>query len=373
MFIWERPDWPRWTFDLGKLAAPLGRVRHHQGRFLGRMESLGFKLRDEAVLTTLTHDVVKSSEIEGEHLNAAQVRSSIARRLGIDSVALVPTDRHVDGVVEMLLDATRKYAEPLTADRLSDWHGALFPTGRSGLNRIVTASWRDDARGPMQVISGPYGHEKVHYLAPPAERVPWEMERFLVWFNAEGSDFDAVLKAGLAHLWFVTIHPFDDGNGRIARAIGDMALARSEQTAYRFYSLSAQIEGERSAYYEILERSQKGTMDVTPWLEWFLVCLSRALDRAELTMASVLRKARFWEKHAAKTLNERQVNMLNRLLDGFEGKLTTTKWAKITKCSQDTAYRDILQLVEDGVLQKGEAGGRGTHYALILDEGVLSS
>ena len=367
MFIWGRPDWPRWSFDLEKLAEPLGRVRHHQGRFLGRMESLGFKLRDEAVLSTLTQDVLKTSEIEGEHLNAAQVRSSIARRLGIDSVALVPADRHVDGVVEMLLDATRNYAESLTAERLFSWHGALFPTGRSRLNRILTATWRDDAKGPMQVISGPYGHEKIHYVAPSAERVPQEMDRFLTWFNAENSGLDPVLKAGLAHFWFVTIHPFDDGNGRIARAIGDMALARSEQTAYRFYSLSAQIEAERRAYYEILERSQKGTMDVTPWLEWFLDCLSNALDRAELTMGSVLQKARFWEKHAFRALNERQIMLLNRLLDGFEGKLTTTKWAKIAKCSQDTAYRDILQLVEYRILQKGEAGGRGTNYELIVD------
>jgi Fic family protein len=367
MFIWERSDWPCWSFDLEKLAEPLGRVRHHQGRFLGRMESLGFKLRDEAVLATLTQDVVKTSEIEGEHLNAAQVRSSIARRLGIDTVALVPADRHVDGVVEMLLDASRNYAEPLSAERLFAWHGALFPTGRSGLDRILTASWRDDAKGPMQVISGPYGHEKIHYVAPPAERVPQEMERFFAWFNTEKSSIDAVLKAGLAHLWFVTIHPFDDGNGRIARAIGDMALARSEQTAHRFYSLSAQIETERNAYYDVLEDSQKGNMDVTAWLEWFLACLSRALGRAELTMSSVLRKARFWEQHAIRVLNERQIMMLNRLLDGFEGNLTTTKWARIAKCSQDTAYRDILQLVEYGVLQRGEAGGRGTNYELILE------
>ncbi|MFA7536901.1 MAG: Fic family protein [Desulfuromonadales bacterium] len=367
MFIWERVDWPDWSYDLENLAGPLGKVRHHQGRFLGRMESLGFKLRDEALLTTLTQDVVKSSEIEGEHLNAAQVRSSIARRLGIDSVALIPSDRHVDGVVEMLLDATRNYAEPLTAERLFAWHGALFPTGRSGLNQILTATWRDDAKGPMQVISGPYGHEKIHYVAPPAERVPREMDRFLAWFNTENSGVDPVLKAGLAHFWFVTIHPFDDGNGRIARAIGDMALARSEQTAYRFYSLSAQIEAERRAYYDILERSQKGPMDVTAWLEWFLDCLGRALDRAELTMETVLQKARFWERHASRALNERHIMMLNRLLDGFEGKLTTTKWAKIAKCSQDTAYRDILQLVEYEILRKGEAGGRGTNYELAIE------
>lgn len=367
MFIWEHPDWPNWIFDLEKLAEPLGRVRHHQGRFLGRMESLGFTLRDEAVLTTLTQDVLKTSEIEGEHLNAAQVRSSIARRLGIDSVALIPTDRHVDGVVEMLLDATRNFAAPLTVERLFGWHGALFPIGRSGLNPILTANWRDDAKGPMRVISGPYGHEKVHYVAPPAKRIPQEMDCFLAWFNKATPALDPVLKAGLAHFWFVTIHPFDDGNGRIARAVGDMALARSEQTAYRFYSLSAQIESERRAYYDILEKSQKGTMDVTSWLEWFLDCLNHALDRAELTTAAILGKARFWEKHASRVLNERQLMMVNRLLDGFEGKLTTTKWAKIAKCSQDTAHRDILQLVAYGLLQKGEAGGRGTHYELIAE------
>lgn len=365
MYIWEEKNWPQWRYDLLRLADPLAKVRHQQGRFLGRMESLGFKLRDEAVLTTLTEDVLKTSAIEGERLNVEQVRSSLARRLGLDAGALLPVDRHVEGVVEMLLDATRHYDQLLTIERLFAWHGALFPTGRSGLIHIRVACWRDDAKGPMQVISGPYGHEKVHYLAPPAQQLPVEMERFLAWFNAADDKIDPVLKAGLAHFWFVTLHPFDDGNGRMARAIGDMALARSEGTPQRFYSLSAQLEAERSSYYDILEQSQKGSLDVTAWLEWFLVCLSRALDRSEATMAAVLRKARFWEEHATQALNERQIRMLNRLLDGFEGKLTTSKWAKLTKCSQDTAYRDILQLIECGILLKCEAGGRGTAYELV--------
>lgn len=366
MYIWEQKDWPQWRYDLMRLAEPLARVRYRQGRFLGRMESLGFKLRDEAVLTTLTEDVLKTSEIEGERLNVEQVRSSIARRLGLDAGALVPVDRHVEGVVEMLLDATRHYDQPLTIERLLAWHGALFPTGRSGLLQIRVGCWRDDAKGPMQVISGPYGHEKVHYLALPARQLPVEMERFLNWFNEAENSVDPVLKAGLAHFWFVTLHPFDDGNGRIARAIGDMALARSEGTPQRFYSLSAQIETERSTYYDILEQSQKGSLDVTAWLEWFLGSLSRALDLSEVTMGAVLRKARFWEQHAASVLNERQIMMLNRLLDGFEGKLTTSKWAKLAKCSQDTAYRDILQLIDDNILRKNEAGGRGSAYELAV-------
>lgn len=365
MYIWEQKDWPQWRYDLLRLAAPLARVRHQQGRFLGRMESLGFKLRDEAVLTTLTEDVLKTSAIEGERLNVEKVRSSLARRLGLDAGALLPVDRHVEGVVEMLLDATRHYDQPLTSERLFAWHGALFPTGRSGLRPIRVACWRDDGKGPMQVISGSYGHEKVHYLAPPAQQLPLEMELFLAWFNAPDDKIDPVFKAGLAHFWFVTLHPFDDGNGRMARAIGDMALARSEGTPQRFYSLSAQIETERSTYYDILEQTQKGGLDVTTWLEWFLGSLARALDRSEVTMGAVLRKARFWEQHATVVMNERQILMLNRLLDGFEGKLTTSKWAKLAKCSQDTAYRDILQLIDGHILRKNEAGGRGSAYELI--------
>jgi Fic family protein len=328
------------------------------------MEALGFQLKAEAVLQTLTEEIVKSSEIEGEVLDKEQVRSSIARRLGMDIGALTPADRDVEGVVEMTLDATQKFAEPLTAARLFAWHAALFPTGRSGMSRIVVGAWRDGAKGPMQVVSGPIGRERVHYQAPPAKRVDGEMRAFLEWFNRDAA-IDPVLKAALAHLWFVAIHPFDDGNGRIARAIADMALARSENSAQRFYSMSAQIRAERKAYYDALERTQKGDLDVTAWIAWFLACLERAFDGAEATLASVLKKARFWEARAGAAFNDRQRAMINRLLDGFVGKLTSSKWAKIAKCSQDTALRDIDDLVKRGVLRKEPAGGRSTSYALI--------
>ena len=368
MYIWQRPEWPNWQIDLGTLTVPLASVRHGQGRLLGRMETLGFKLRDEAWLQTLTQDVITTSEIEGEHLDKDQVRSSIARRLGMDIGALAPVDRNVEGIVEVMLDATQLYARPLTIDRLFGWHGALFPTGRSGLHAINVASWRNDAGGPMQVISGPYGKQKVHYQAPPADSIGAEINRFLHWFQLEEVSIqgriDPVVKAALAHLWFVTIHPFDDGNGRLARAIGDMALARSEQTPRRFYSPSAQIQLERASYYDILERIQRGGLDVTDWLMWFLACIERAIGGAEQTLESVLIKARFWERFAGSEMNERQIKMLNRLLDGFEGKMTTSKWAKIAKCSQDTAYRDILGLMELGALVKTDAGGRSTSYEL---------
>jgi Fic family protein len=364
-YIWQYPDWPNLVYDMKRLAVPLASVRHAQGRLLGRMESLGFKLRDEAWLQTLTQDVVKTSEIEGERLDTEQVRSSIARRLGMDIAALPPVDRHVEGIVEVMLDASQNYAEPLTTERLFAWHGALFPTGRSGLMQIRVADWRDDAGGPMQVISGAVGREKVHYTAPPADRLAFEVTRFLEWFE-QTDDYDPVLKAGLAHLWLVTLHPFDDGNGRIARAVGDLALARSEQTHQRFYSLSAQIQQERADYYDILERTQKGDLDVSEWLLWFLSCLQRAIAHAEDTLSVVLVKARFWEKFASTPMNERQIKVLNRVLDGFEGKLTTSKWAKLAKCSQDTAYRDILALIEVGALGKAEGGGRSTSYELML-------
>ena len=362
-YIWQHPDWPDWIIDATRLAAPLGAVRHSQGRLLGRMEALGFKLRDEAWLQTLTQDVVKTSEIEGERLDIDQVRSSIARRLGMDIGALSPVDRHVDGIVEMMLDATQNYAVPLTTERLLSWHGALFPTGRSGLVKIRVADWRDDSAGPMQVVSGPVGREKVHYTAPPAECLAREIPGFLEWFE-RSDDLDPVLKAGLAHLWLVTLHPFDDGNGRIARAVGDLALARSEQIHQRFYSLSAQIQKERADYYTILEQTQKGDMDVTEWMLWFLSCLQRAIARAENTLSAVLMKARFWEHFADTPMNERQIKVLNRMLDGFEGRLTTSKWAKLAKCSQDTAYRDILFLIDAGALVKAEGGGRSTSYEL---------
>lgn len=345
------------------LAAPLGAVRHRQGRLIGRMEALGFELRSQATLQTMTEEVLKTSEIEGEILDREQVRSSIARRLGMDIGGLIPADRDVEGIVEMILDATQNYREPLTDERLFGWHAALFPTGRSGTQRIVVGAWRDDRSGPMQVISGPVGRERVHYEAPKAARIAQDMATFMAWFNS-GNGIDQVLKAGVAHLWFVTIHPLDDGNGRIARAIADMQLARSEQSPQRFYSMSAQIRQERKAYYEILESTQKGDLDITEWLAWFLACLSRAFDRSESILASVLRKARFWEKHARDPLNERQRDMLNRLFDRFEGKLTSSKWAAIEKCSPDTALRDITDLLERGILIKDEGGGRSTSYSL---------
>lgn len=366
MYIHELPDWPRFGWDTSRLAEPLASVRHRQGRLIGRMESLGFNLRQEAVLQTLTADVVKSSEIEGEQLPADQVRSSIARRLGIDIGALKPADRHVEGIVEMTLDATARYDEPLTAERLFGWHAALFPTGHSGMRQIRVGAWRDDRAGPMEVVSGPIGRERVHFTAPPADQLEQEMIAFLDWFNSPPA-VDQVLKAALSHLWFVTIHPFDDGNGRIARAIADMALARSERSTQRFYSMSAQIRQERAAYYATLERTQKATLDVTGWMDWFLGCLGRAIDGAQEALGTVLAKARFWERVKGIALNERQTLVLNRLLDGFEGKLTTSRYATLTRSSQDTALRDILSLVERGILVRGPEGGRSTSYALAQD------
>jgi len=362
-YIHELKEWPGFRWDAGLAAQHLAPVRHRQGRLIGRMEALGFDLRAEAVLATLTEDVLKSSEIEGEILDKDQVRSSIARRLGMDIGALAPADRHIEGVVEMMLDATQKYAEPLTDERLFAWHAALFPTGRSGMTKIIVGAWRDDGSGPMQVVSGPIGRERVHYEAPSAPRLEAEMSAFLKWFNDEAV-LDPVLKAALAHLWFVTIHPFDDGTGRIARAIADMALARSEQSAQRFYSMSAQIRLERNAYYDMLEATQKGDLDVTVWLEWFLSCLDRAIEGAEDTLSGVLRKARFWEAIKDQSLNERQRKVINRLLDGLEGKLTSSKWATLTKSSPDTALRNITDLVKRGILVRDAGGGRSTSYSL---------
>jgi Fic family protein len=362
-YIHELKGWPNFSWDTDALAALLGGVRHRQGRLLGRMQHLGFALREEAVLETLTEDVLKSSEIEGEILDKIQVRSSIARRLGMDVGALAPADRHVEGVVEMMLDATQKYHEPLTAERLFAWHAAMFPTGRSGMRKITVGAWRDDKLGPMQVVSGPEGREHVHYQAPAAPRVDAEMKAFLDWFNGEDAA-DPVLRAGIAHLWFITIHPFEDGNGRIARAIADMALARSEDSPQRFYSLSAQIRLEHKTYYELLEATQKADLDITSWLDWFLRCLDRAFGGAEEILAAVFRQADFWKKHAAAPFNDRQRDMVNRLLDGFEGKLTSTKYALIEKTSPDTALRDINDLVGRGVLTKDEGGGRSTSYSL---------
>lgn len=362
--IHERKDWPKFRWRQERLAARLAAVRHRQGRLIGRMEGVGFTLRAEAVLQTLTEEVANSSEIEGEALDKQQVRSSIARRLGMDIGALTPAERNVEGVVEIMLDATQKFDMPLTAERLFGWHAALFPTGRSGMTRIRVGAWRGDSAGPMQVVSGPIGREKVHYEAPVSKRLKREMQAFLAWFNGPETT-DPVLKAGIAHLWFATMHPFDDGNGRIARAIADMALARSENSSQRFYSMSAQIRAERKAYYDILEKTQKGDLDITAWLAWFLDCLGRAFDGAETILAGVLKKARFWELHAGERFNDRQRKILNRVLDGFEGKLTSSKWAALGKTSQDTASRDIDDLVKRGILVKEPAGGRSTSYSLV--------
>lgn len=359
-YIYERSGWPNFTFSNDVLASLLAATRHRQGRLLGEMASLGFDLRNEATLTMLTAEVVESSAIEGEKLNPDEVRSSIATRLGLDAGGLPAAGRDVEGIVEMMLDATEHYDEPLSAERLFGWHAALFPAGRSGMRRITVGGWRT---GSMQVVSGPVGKERVHFAGPAAARLREEMDRFIDWFNRKSSD-DPVLRAGIAHFWFVTIHPFDDGNGRIARAIADMALARSDESKSRFYSMSAQIERERKKYYSQLERQQRGELDITPWLEWFLGCLDRAIASATGLLGAVLYKARLWEKINRRPVNERQRKIINRMLGNFEGVLTTSKYAKLAKCSNDTALRDILDLVERGILLRNEAGGRSTSYRL---------
>ena len=363
LYIWQRPDWSHWRYDLAALAGPLAEVSHAQGVLLGRLADTGLALREQASLATLTDDVVNTSEIEGETLSVQSVRSSLARRLGVDIGAIAPVDRHVEGIVEMVLDATSHCRQPLTAGRLFGWHAALFPTGYAGLSRITTGQWRSDAGGPMQVVSGPVNRRRVHFEAPPAVRLSEEMDRFLAWSNRHTPE-PALIKAGLAHLWFVTLHPFDDGNGRIARAVGDLFLARADGSPQRFYSLSAQIQRDRKAYYDILEHTQKGTLDVTAWLHWFLQTLGRAIDSAQVTLDAVLFRARFWQHWAGTVFNERQVRLLNRLLDGFDGKLTSSRWASMAHCSPDTALRDINQLVALGVLRKMPGGGRSTGYEL---------
>ncbi|MCH7613883.1 MAG: Fic family protein [Candidatus Marinimicrobia bacterium] len=368
MYIHQHDNWPNFTWDSEKLLPILGEVRSLQGKLVGSMESLGFELQNEANLETLTLDVTKSTEIEGEILNPEQVRSSIARRLGMDISGLIPSDRNVDGVVDMMIDATQNFDEPLTKQRLFDWHFALFPTGRSGMNKIIVGKWRDDSTGPMQVVSGAIGKEKVHYQAPEALQVEQEISEFLKWFS-EKENIDLVIKAGIAHLWFVTIHPFEDGNGRIARAIADMFLARADGIAQRFYSMSSQIHQERKEYYNILEKTQKGDLDITQWLKWFLNCLMNALTSSDKVLGKVLYKHKFWIKNALKIQNDRQKIMMNKLLDGFDGKLTSSKWAKITKCSPDTALRDIQDLINKHILSKTESGGRSTSYKLVkIDE-----
>lgn len=363
MYIHEQKDWPDFTWDEAGLSPLLAEVRHEQGLLLGQMTSLGFDLKDEASLLVLTQDAINTAEIEGEILNPRSVRSSIARKLGLDDTSPTPPDRDVDGLVEVLIDATKNYNQPLSEDRLFGWHAALFPTGRSGIRRITVGDWRKDAAEPMQVISGPLGREKIHFQAPHHERLVAEMTRLISWFNAS-CKLDPLIKSALSHFYFVTIHPFDDGNGRIARAIGDMQLARADKIDLRFYSMSAQIQKEKKLYYDTLERCQKGSLDVSVWIQWYLDCLLRAIHGSKSILRSILDKASFWKQHADDKLNSRQDVMLYRMLDGFDGKLTSSKWAKITKCSQDTAQRDINDLIKRGILEKEEAGGRSTSYRL---------
>lgn len=363
-FLHQQDNWPEFTWNSNEFLSLLSEARNLQGRLVGKMETLGFDLRNEALLDTLTLDVIKSSEIEGEILNPDQVRSSIARRLGMEIAGTVESDRNVEGVVEMMLDATQNCFKPLTVERLFDWHAALFPTGRSGMYKITVADWRKDTTGPMQVVSGAMGKEKVHYQAPDSGILEKEMTRFLDWFNSNAS-IDLVIKAAIAHLWFVTIHPFDDGNGRITRALTDMILAQSDKSNQRFYSMSAQIRIERKQYYDLLEKTQKGNLDITNWIAWFLTCLINALKSTDIVLTKVLFKADFWQQHIDTVINDRQKIILNKLMDGFDGKLTSSKWAKIAICSKDSAVRDINDLIKKGILRREAAGGRSTNYELI--------
>ncbi len=371
LYVWQNQNWPQWQYNAKSLMPLLAQVHQILGHVMGRMRDQGIRSQDQANLEALTTDVLKTSEIEGERLDPETVRSSIARRLGVDVGAFMPADRHVDGVVEMILDATSLHATPLTIERLLAWHAGLFPTGRSGLSTIRVGTWRDDANGPMQVVSGPMQRRRVHYEAPPAHSLPAQITDFLIWYERH-QEIDPLVKAGLAHLWFVTIHPFDDGNGRIARAIGDMALARADQSNQRFYSLSAQIQKERKDYYDLLEKTQRGNLDATEWLSWFLSCLLRALQEADQVITSVLVKANFWRRWAGTPLNVRQIKILNRMLDGFDGKLTNKKWAAIGKCSSDTALRDINDLIARGVLRRTETAGRSTSYELHSGSAALN-
>lgn len=364
MYIWELPEWPKFRWDPGALAQPLAEAHLKQGRLLGRMERLGFDLRAEAELLAVTEQAIKNAEIEGERLDRPSVRSSVARRLGIPDGGLGPEDRRAEGMVEMTLDAARRAAEPLTRDRLFAWHAALFPTGRSGLHAITLGGWRTDTAGPMQVVSGSVGRQRIHYQAPPASRVEAEMEAFLEWVNGPPA-LDGIVAAALAHLWFVTIHPFDDGNGRIARTLADMLLARSENSPVRFYSLASQIRRERPDYYASLEQTQRGNLDVTPRLCWFIACFDRAIEAAEEACAGVLRRAEFWQRHAAVPFTERQRTVLARVLGEFEGKLTARKWAALARCSPATAQRDIKDLVDRGVLGRNEGGSKNTSYSVV--------
>jgi len=363
VYLYHNPDWPLFEWNSEKLLPLLSNVRNRQGKLIGKMGTLGFDLRNEANLEMLTQEIIKSTEIEGEVLEKEQVRSSIARRLGLDISGLVYSERHVDGIVDLMIDATKHFDKDLNKERLFSWHSALFPTGESGVYKITAGHWRDDSKGPMQVVSGAVGKEKVHFQAPHASVIENEMRLFFDWFNLEQTT-DLVLKAAIAHLWFVTIHPFEDGNGRIGRAISDMILARSDEQAYRFYSLSSQIRKERNAYYDVLEKTQRGSLDITKWIEWFLNCLLHAIELSEIVLEKIINKHAFWINNAGMNLNDRQRKILNMLMDDFQGVLNTTKWSKIGKCSQDTALRDIQDLIERDILIKTEQGGRSTNYIL---------
>jgi Fic family protein len=369
-YIYQLKGWPDFRWDQKKITTKLAEVHLAQGRLMGRMQGLGFALQEEAVLQSLTEEVVKSSEIEGEALNRQQVRSSIARRLGIDIGGLVTAPRHIDGIVEMMIDATQNYDKILSQERLFGWHAALFPTGHSGMFKIRVGKWRDDSNGAMQVVSGPVGKTRIHFEAPAASGISKEMKTFLNWHNHKNSEVDLVIRAAIAHLHFITIHPFEDGNGRIARAIADMALAKSEKSPQRFYSMSSQICSERKEYYNILETTQKGSLEITEWLIWFLENLARAIQSSEKTLAKVFMKSRFWQIHIDEKFNDRQKKILNLMLDGFDGKLTSSKWAAIGKCSQDTASRDIEDLITRKILKKNPEGGRSTSYALIYNSKI---
>jgi len=359
-YIYEYSNWPNFTWNENEIQEILGKVRHLQGKVFGHISALGFSVKEETMLSSLTLDILKSSEIEGEMLNYEQVRSSVARQLGLDYAGMIYSDRYVDGIVEMMLDATQNYQQPIDDERLFGWHAALFPTGRSGIHKIDTACYRSDI---MQVVSGAMGKEKVHFQAPPPEKVQKEMTTFLKWFNTN-IKLDLVIKSAIAHFWFIIIHPFDDGNGRIARALSDLLLARSDNSPQRFYSLSSQMLLERKEYYSILQKVQHEDGDITEWLKWFLNCLHHSLQSTEETIDNVLYKADFWDKHKSTKLNSRQRLMLNKLFDGFEGKLKSSKWAKITKCSADTALRDIKDLIEKSILKQEKSGGRSTNYEL---------
>ena len=363
-FIYQKQEWPKFRWDNEYLLPKIGKVRNEQGKILGFMGSIGFELRKEASFEALTIDILNTNEIEGEILNRAEVRSSLARRLGMDLVGLIPSARNVDGVVDMMVDAIENNEQEISEERLYGWHSSLFPSGRSGMYKILTGQYRQDTTGPMQVVSGALGKEKIHFQAPSSEMVKMEMNKFIKWFNNE-EHYDPVIKAGIAHLWFLTIHPFEDGNGRIARALTDLLLARADGVIQRYYSMSAQILQERKSYYEMLEKTQKGTLDITMWLDWFIDCLMKSLNASSDILSKVIAKAKFWNKYAMESFNDRQKIMLNKLMDDFFGKLTSKKWAKITKCSADTALRDIQDLISKGIIRKESAGGRSTNYEMV--------